>query len=82
MSVTDTGGGITPDVLEHIFDPFYTTKKAGEGTGLGLAICYSIMEKLGGRIVAESTPGNGATFTVYLPTAPPAFTQDTLLNLR
>ena len=82
VSVTDTGGGIAPEVLEHIFDPFYTTKKAGEGTGLGLAICYSIMEKLGGRIVAESTPGNGATFTVYLPTAPPAFTQDTLLNLR
>ncbi len=82
VAVTDTGGGISPDVLEHIFDPFYTTKKAGEGTGLGLAICYSIMEKLGGRIVAESTPGNGATFTVLLPTAPPAFTQDTLLNLR
>lgn len=67
LSVRDSGAGIAPEVLRKIFDPFFTTKNVGEGTGLGLAICFSILEKLGGHITADSTPGEGATFTVYLP---------------
>ena len=66
VGVTDTGTGISKDKLEKIFDPFYTTKKVGEGTGLGLAIVFSILEKLGGRITAESDNQHGATFTIFL----------------
>jgi len=65
--VHDTGVGIPKDKLEKIFDPFYTTKKVGEGTGLGLSIVYGIIEKLGGRIEADSEVGKGSTFTVFLP---------------
>ncbi len=65
--ITDTGSGIPPEQLEKIFDPFYTTKKVGEGTGLGLAIVFSILEKLHGRIVAESQIGQGTTFTISFP---------------
>lgn len=83
ISITDSGEGIPQEMLHRIFDPFYTTKQAGEGTGLGLAICYSILEKLGGRIKAENTPGQGATFTVTLPLASgPAIHTDSMLNLR
>lgn len=67
ISISDSGGGITKEQLEHIFDPFYTTKKVGEGTGLGLAIVFSILEKLHGRIAAESEEGKGSTFTLTFP---------------
>lgn len=67
FTIRDTGPGIPPEVLDKIFDPFFSTKKVGEGTGLGLSISYGIVERLGGRIVAESEPGHGAMFTVYLP---------------
>ncbi|NJB68066.1 two-component system NtrC family sensor kinase [Desulfobaculum xiamenense] len=67
ITVTDTGSGIPREDLGRIFDPFYTTKKVGEGTGLGLAIAYSIMQKLGGTILVDSTPGDGTTFDVRLP---------------
>lgn len=65
--ILDTGPGIPPDVLDKIFDPFFSTKKVGEGTGLGLSISYGIIERLGGRIEAENAPGQGACFTVHLP---------------
>jgi signal transduction histidine kinase len=65
--VSDTGGGIAPDVIGRIFDPFFTTKPVGEGTGLGLSISYEIVKKHGGEIRADSLPGGGATFTVRLP---------------
>jgi two-component system NtrC family sensor kinase len=55
------------DVLQKIFDPFFTTKEVGKGTGLGLSISYSIIEKLGGRIMVASDEGQGTTFTIYLP---------------
>ncbi|SDF28177.1 sensor histidine kinase [Desulfovibrio legallii] len=68
---TDTGPGMDPATMKQIFDPFFTTKKVGEGTGLGLAICFTILEKLGGRIEVQSTPGEGSTFIVTLPAEPP-----------
>jgi two-component system, NtrC family, sensor kinase len=67
LSLHDDGVGISKEQLDKIFDPFFTTKKVGEGTGLGLAISYSIMEKLGGRIEAESEVGQGSRFTLSFP---------------
>ena len=67
ITFTDTGCGIPKEQLDHIFDPFYTTKQVGAGTGLGLSIVFGILQKLGGRIVAESVVGKGTTFTVTFP---------------
>ena len=65
LRVRDRGAGIPGNVLPRIFDPYYSTKS--KGRGLGLAVCHSIVTKHGGAISAESTPGEGATFTVHLP---------------
>ncbi|HXV42452.1 MAG TPA: GAF domain-containing protein [Anaerolineae bacterium] len=65
--ISDTGQGIKPEHLDKIFDPFFTTKEVGQGTGLGLSISYSIVEKHGGQINVESTPGQGTTFTLIFP---------------
>jgi PAS domain S-box-containing protein len=70
VSFADDGPGISPEILPKIFDPFFTTKRPGRGTGLGLSICLAIMKEHGGIIDAQSVPGQGATFTVYLPLAP------------
>jgi two-component system, NtrC family, sensor kinase len=67
IDLSDTGPGIGPDALERIFDPFYTTKTAGQGTGLGLSIVYSIIRTHGGTIEAHSDAGKGTTFSIYLP---------------
>ena len=67
ITVSDTGCGMTPEVLEHVFDPFFTTKAVGKGTGLGLATVYGIAKQHGGYIWADSTPGEGASFRVYFP---------------
>jgi two-component system NtrC family sensor kinase len=64
-TVGDTGCGIAPEVIDKIFEPFYSTKELG--TGLGLSISYSIIEAHGGRIEVESTPDSGSLFSVYLP---------------
>jgi two-component system NtrC family sensor kinase len=67
MTIRDNGPGMPSETMEHIFEPFYTTKAVGEGTGLGLSICFSIIEKLGGRIDVQSEQGVGSTFTIRLP---------------
>ncbi len=67
IEISDNGPGISKEVLQKIFDPFFTTKEVGKGTGLGLSISYSIIEKLGGRIMVASEEGQGTTFTIYLP---------------
>jgi len=67
LAITDPGEGISPDVLPRIFDPYFSTKKAG--SGLGLATVYSIVKKHKGRIEVDSTPGRGTTFTLWLPAA-------------
>ncbi|MEW6262325.1 MAG: HAMP domain-containing sensor histidine kinase [Thermodesulfobacteriota bacterium] len=67
VEVTDTGTGIDPEVIPHIFEPFYTTKEVGRGTGLGLSVSYGIVQKHGGHIEVRSKKGEGSTFTVVLP---------------
>ena len=67
--VEDNGEGISEEQLNHIFDPFFTTKQPGEGTGLGLSTVQSILESLGGGIVATSELGKGSRFTCFFPTA-------------
>jgi CheY-like chemotaxis protein len=65
--VRDTGTGMTPGVMERIFEPYYTTKKKGEGTGLGLSIVHGIIKKHGGYIKLHSVPGEGTEFKIFLP---------------
>ena len=67
--IEDTGTGIDPSVLPHIFEPFVTTKPQSLGTGLGLSTVYGIIEQTGGTIRVDTTPGRGSRFSVYLPRA-------------
>ena len=67
IHIEDNGNGINPAILDRIFEPFFTTKQEMKGTGLGLSISYGIVKKHGGRIEVHSEPGNGTTFSVFLP---------------
>lgn len=67
LTVSDTGIGMSPDIQEHIFEPFYTTKSEGEGTGLGLSVVHGIIESHKGAITVNSKPGEGTVFYIYFP---------------
>ena len=71
LSVQDTGQGIPADIMEHIYDPFFTTKEMGKGTGLGLPVVHGIVKNYGGAIEASSELGKGTIFDVYIPAIPP-----------
>jgi signal transduction histidine kinase len=67
IRISDNGEGIPAEIRDKIFQPFFTTKPAGEGTGLGLSLAYDIVKGHGGQINLESTSGQGTTFRIILP---------------
>ncbi len=69
LSVSDTGCGISPEIVQRIFEPYFTTKKAGEGTGLGLSTVLGVVQSHQGAICVDSIPGSGTTFRVFFPLA-------------
>ncbi|MBD3422182.1 MAG: response regulator [Chitinivibrionales bacterium] len=79
LAISDTGSGMDEITVERIFDPFFTTSPAGTGTGLGLSSAYGVIRQSGGVIRVYSTPGDGATFKIYLPRSTGPLDEDTRL---
>ncbi|MDR0476490.1 MAG: DUF3365 domain-containing protein [Desulfobulbaceae bacterium] len=77
LEFADSGCGIVPEIIDKIYDPFFTTKEVGEGTGLGLAVSYSLIHKMGGSIEAKSAPRHGSLFRVSLPISENRMNSDT-----
>jgi signal transduction histidine kinase len=69
LAVSDTGSGMSPDILQKVFEPFFTTKGDGIGTGLGLSRVHDFATQSGGKVQIPSEIGRGATITMYLPRA-------------
>jgi two-component system cell cycle sensor histidine kinase/response regulator CckA len=67
VEVTDTGTGIPPEIIDRVFEPFFSTKEVGKGTGLGLSTVYGIVKQTGGFVFLESVLGKGSTFRIFLP---------------
>ncbi|MGX9962484.1 PAS domain S-box protein [Roseomonas sp. F4] len=70
LQVSDTGTGMTPDVVAHAFEPFFTTKEVGQGSGLGLSMVFGFMKQSGGHVAIHSEPGKGTRVRMFLPPAP------------
>ncbi len=81
IEASDTGEGMSTDVIDRVFEPFFTTKTRGEGTGLGLATAHGIVRQFGGALRVESAPGNGACFSILLPLAREDITMSSALRL-
>jgi len=71
IDFADTGPGLTAEVMEHLYDPFFTTKPKGKGTGLGMYVSRDIMTRLGGELTAANRTSGGAVFSVHLPLEAP-----------
>jgi CheY-like chemotaxis protein len=69
LTVSDSGVGMTPEVVSRVFEPFFTTKAPGKGTGLGLSVLYGFVHQSGGHVTIESAVGKGTTVSIYLPRA-------------
>ncbi len=67
ITVSDTGHGVEPEIIDRIFDPYFTTKEVGKGSGLGLAVVHGIVKNYNGAVSVDSRPGNGTTFTILVP---------------
>jgi len=77
LKVSDNGIGMDTEILDRVFEPYFTTKDIGEGTGIGMAVVHGIVERHGGAIAVDSKPGRGTTFTIFLPAHEGRFEQET-----